>query len=76
MMQKAILWDLSGVEKSKDREVSAAGEELAPAAVEAPAASACAVAAAEQIDLDSVSRLKQPEDSIGYLQWQTAHGWK
>src|ERR1700693_1509040 len=23
----------------------------------------------------SVSRFKQPEDSLGYLLWQTAHGW-
>jgi DNA-binding MarR family transcriptional regulator len=27
------------------------------------------------VDWDSVSRFKQPEDSIGYLLWQTAHGW-
>ncbi len=29
----------------------------------------------EAIDWDSVSRFKQPEDSLGYLLWQTAHGW-
>lgn len=28
-----------------------------------------------QVDWDSVSRFKQPEDSLGYLLWQTAHGW-
>lgn len=27
------------------------------------------------VDWDSVSRFKQPEDSLGYLLWQTAHGW-
>lgn len=29
----------------------------------------------EAVDWDSVSRFKQPEDSLGYLLWQTAHGW-
>lgn len=29
----------------------------------------------ETIDWDSISRFKQPEDSLGYLLWQTAHGW-
>lgn len=32
-------------------------------------------AAAVPVDWDSVSRFKQPEDSLGYLLWQTAHGW-
>jgi DNA-binding MarR family transcriptional regulator len=27
------------------------------------------------VDWDSVSRFKSPEDSLGYLLWQTAHGW-
>jgi DNA-binding MarR family transcriptional regulator len=27
------------------------------------------------VDWESVSRFKQPEDSLGYLLWQTAHGW-
>ncbi len=31
--------------------------------------------ATAQVDWDSVSRFKQPEDSLGYLLWQTAHGW-
>jgi DNA-binding MarR family transcriptional regulator len=31
--------------------------------------------AVEAVDWDSVSRFKQPEDSLGYLLWQTAHGW-
>lgn len=31
--------------------------------------------ATEPVDWDSVSRFKQPEDSLGYLLWQTAHGW-
>ena len=31
--------------------------------------------AARPVDWDSVSRFKQPEDSLGYLLWQTAHGW-
>jgi DNA-binding MarR family transcriptional regulator len=26
-------------------------------------------------DWESVSRFKHPEDSLGYLLWQTAHGW-
>ena len=30
---------------------------------------------AGDVDWDSVSRFKQPEDSLGYLLWQTAHGW-
>ena len=29
----------------------------------------------EAVDWDSVSLFKQPEDSLGYLLWQTAHGW-
>ena len=33
------------------------------------------VAATVPVDWDSVSRFKQPEDSLGYLLWQTAHGW-
>ena len=28
-----------------------------------------------QVDWDSVSRFKEPEYSLGYLLWQTAHGW-
>jgi len=31
--------------------------------------------ATTQVDWDSVSRFKTPEDSLGYLLWQTAHGW-
>jgi DNA-binding MarR family transcriptional regulator len=31
--------------------------------------------ATTQVDWDSVSRFKEPEDSLGYLLWQTAHGW-
>jgi DNA-binding MarR family transcriptional regulator len=34
-----------------------------------------AALAAIPVDWDSVSRFKQPEDSLGYLLWQTAHGW-
>jgi len=28
-----------------------------------------------RVDWDSVSRFKSPEDSLGYLLWQTAHEW-
>jgi DNA-binding MarR family transcriptional regulator len=31
--------------------------------------------ATTHVDWDSVSRFKEPEDSLGYLLWQTAHGW-
>ena len=52
----------------KDREVRADGQEPAHPAGDTPPAT-------EQFDWNSVSRFKQPEDSLGYLLWQTAHGW-
>jgi DNA-binding MarR family transcriptional regulator len=33
------------------------------------------ISPAVPVDWESVSRFKQPEDSLGYLLWQTAHGW-
>jgi DNA-binding MarR family transcriptional regulator len=74
MAHAAILGDLSGVEKLKDTEVRDDGRERSSPAGDTPPVNE-APPATEQFDWNSVSRFKQPEDSLGYLLWQTAHGW-